>query len=315
MRRLEQRQDRVVHRRQLLQAGVTPDALRWRVRTGRWQRLLPGVYGLFSGRPTRKQQVIAAHLYAGPRSRVAGLTALELFGMRYAPKDSRIHLAVPRACRIRSAGFVKIQRSDRADDHPLRHGNVPVSSVARATADAARCTRSLRDVRALVAETVQCRLATVARLRQELDDGPRRGSAHLRLVLDELQAGVRSAPEAELRRLMKTSRILPEALWNPTLVDAKRTRLPTPDAYLPDALLALEVDSKAHHTSPEDWERTMRRHNRLAAHGVLVLHFSPARIRGEPRAVLAEIERAFCERLSPRARPRSRGRPVASRPK
>lgn len=296
LKTLARRQDQVAHRRQLLDCGLTAAALRWRVRSGRWQRPLPGVYALFSGSLTRRQQMIAATLYAGTESRLAGLTALETLGLRYARRDRRIHIVVAPGCRMSSAGFAVITRSRRPDKRALRMGMLTVSSPARATADAARAGPSLREVRAMVAEVVQRELATLDEIAHELAAGPRRGSAHLRAALMEVASGVRSAPEAELRRLMSASRILPEALWNPTLTSANGKRLPTPDGYLPDAAIALEVDSKAHHMSPEDWERTMRRHNILAAHGVLVLHFSPGRIRDEPQSVLAEIERAYLDR-------------------
>ncbi len=291
------KQDGIATRRQLLEAGVTPDAIRWRVKSGRWRRMLPGVYATFSGTPTRKQQLMAAFLYAGPHAQVSGLTALELLSMRYAPKDRLVHLLVPHDCHTRSVGFVRLQRTARLDPRPWRNGLLVVSPPARAVADAARARRDLRQIRAMVAESVQSRLATVAALRAELDAGPRRASALLRQAIDEVSAGTRSAPEAELRTLLRASRVLPKALWNPKLKG-----LPTPDAYFAEARLVLEVDSRAHHTSPVDWERTMRRHNTFGARGLLVLHFSPARIRRDPVAVLAEIERAYRDR-APKARP------------
>jgi very-short-patch-repair endonuclease len=50
-----------------------------------------------------------------------------------------------------------------------------------------------------------------------------------------------------------------------------------------------EVDSREWHLSPEDWERTMRRHARLTTEGILVLHFTPKQIRNEPTQVIAML--------------------------
>jgi len=69
-----------------------------------------------------------------------------------------------------------------------------------------------------------------------------------------------------------------------------------PDAWWPDFGVAVEMDSREWHLSPEDWERTMRRHARLTALGILVLHFSPRQIRDEPDQVLATIRAALASR-------------------
>jgi very-short-patch-repair endonuclease len=65
------------------------------------------------------------------------------------------------------------------------------------------------------------------------------------------------------------------------------------DAWWPDAGVAAEVDSREWHLSPGDWERTLRRHARLTAHGILVLHFTPKQIRTEPAQVAAAIRAAL----------------------
>ena len=47
------------------------------------------------------------------------------------------------------------------------------------------------------------------------------------------------------------------------------------------------------HLSPADWERTLRRHAEMSAHGIIVLHFTPGQIRREPERVLAAIRKAL----------------------
>ncbi len=46
-----------------------------------------------------------------------------------------------------------------------------------------------------------------------------------------------------------------------------------------------------------DWRRTLSRHNLLSQYGIIVLHFTPAEIRREPRRVLRAIERTYQARL------------------
>jgi hypothetical protein len=65
--------------------------------------------------------------------------------------------------------------------------------------------------------------------------------------------------------------------------------------------VAVEVDSKEWHLSPEDWQLTMSRHARMSAHGIIVLHFTPRQIRLESDQVIAQIQAALA---AGRARPR-----------
>jgi hypothetical protein len=57
--------------------------------------------------------------------------------------------------------------------------------------------------------------------------------------------------------------------------------------------VAAEVDSREWHLSPRDWERTLERHARMSACGVIVMHYPPKRIKTQPRAVAAEIRSAL----------------------
>ena len=102
--------------------------------------------------------------------------------------------------------------------------------------------------------------------------------------------------EGEARQLLARSRVLPALLWNPRLLAPDGAVLPSPDGWLAEVDVAVEVDSRAYHISPEDWERTMRRHARLTQFGVLVLHVSPRRIREDGAAVVALVETAYLAR-------------------
>ncbi|NUT06045.1 MAG: hypothetical protein HOV76_21455 [Hamadaea sp.] len=298
------RQEQLATDGQLREVGFSKEAIRWRVRRGTWQRVLPRVVATFSGALSRRQQFIAAGLYAGERAQLAGLSALEIHGFRYAPRESVVHLLLPEHRRLARVPRVQIHRTDRLDPTYRPYaGCVRVCSPARAVVDAMRTGYDSRTTRAVVAEAVQNEITTVRALRTELELARRNGTAVLRAVLDEVADGVRSAPEAELRSLATQSLLLPAIRWNPKLADASGVQLPTPDGYLDEVGIALEVDSREFHLSAPGWEATLRHHNRLAAAGILVLHFTPKRIRESPHSVLAEIERAYVERLRAGVRP------------
>jgi very-short-patch-repair endonuclease len=180
----------------------------------------------------------------------------------------------------------------------------------RAIADAARQLTDITEVRAVVAAGVQGRYVELWELTRELDLGPMRGSALLRRALAEVSAGARSAAEADLLTLIRQAR-LPEPLYNPGLF-VGRDFLASPDAWWPEFGVAAEVDSKAWHLSPADWERTLARHARMTAEGILILHFPPARLRKDRRAVVSEIRSALARSRGPLKHIRTVPKPVAA---
>jgi very-short-patch-repair endonuclease len=291
---LMQRQHLVITRRQALACGLGHDAIHRQIRPGgRWQRLLPGVYLAVTGTPTQDQRDTAALLYAGPGATLTGPAALRRYGMR-APRTDTVDVLVP-AKRIRqSTGFVLIHRTRRLPEHVCYDGPVQYALPARAVADAVRGLKDLATVRSVVAAAVQTRRCTIEQLKTELSAGPMHGSALFRSALAEVIDGARSAPEAELLHLIKRGR-LPVPLFNPRLYVGNEF-LAKPDAWWPDNGVAVEVDSREWHLSPESWERTMRRHDLMTAAGILVLHFTPRQIREEPDQVIATIRAALASR-------------------
>ena len=94
LRYLAQRQRGVVSRSQAIRAGLSPDMIKFRVRSDRWQQLHPGVYATFSGIPGRGAWLWAALLAAGPGAVLSYQTAAELHRLADKP-TSPIHVTVP----------------------------------------------------------------------------------------------------------------------------------------------------------------------------------------------------------------------------
>ncbi|HEY9240377.1 MAG TPA: hypothetical protein VIP48_00230 [Streptosporangiaceae bacterium] len=287
------KQDGVLGRAQALGHGLTRRQLEHRIRPGGpWQRLLPGVYLAVTGTPTRQQLEIAALAYAGPGSAITGLAALRLHGIRV-PDHTVITVLVRRNRGRGRAGqsFVRLAPTTRMPERVCVTGPVDFTMVARAIADAARELPSLREFRALVADSVQQRFCSVDVLARELSNTPRKQSGWLRQALAEVADGVRSVAEADLRDLIMRSG-LPRPMFNARLFAGERF-LGAVDAWWPDAAVAAEVDSREWHLSPEDWERTLVRHTRMGRYGILVQHFTPRLIRNEPGQVVADLRAAL----------------------
>jgi very-short-patch-repair endonuclease len=267
-------------------------AVRYRTRPGRpWQRIFPGVYLTVSGTPTTDQLDMAALLYAGRPSMITGAAALRRYGIGRQEPGSAVDVLVPVANKVASRGYVGIHRTSRIPPMGFLEGEIELAPPPRAVIDAARSLAGIREVRALLADVTLRRICTVRLLEQELGTSRLRNSAQVRVVLREVGTGTQSAPEGDLRDLVKRAR-LPEPMYNARLyVDDKL--IGRPDAWWPEAGLAVEVDSRKWHWPVDLWEQTMDRQSRLGAAGIRVLHFSPAQIRSEPERVVALIRAAL----------------------
>lgn len=281
----------LITRSQALAAGMTEGALRHKIRAnGPWNVVLPGIYLAHTGSLTGGQREIAAVLYAGRICVVTGPAALQRHGVRV-PMTEVVDVLIPDTAKRQSIGFVRTHRTTRMPERPWVNDGIRWAPVARAVADVARAGVEFRTVRAVVADAVQRRKCTIGQLASELRTGPKRGSATLRAALEEVADGVASSAEGDLRKLVKGSR-LPEPMYNPSLYVGDKF-LARPDLWWRDAGVAGEVGSREWHLSPELWARTMDRHAKMSAQGIIVVHYTPRRIRTDGARVLAEPRSAI----------------------
>ncbi|WP_053203391.1 type IV toxin-antitoxin system AbiEi family antitoxin domain-containing protein [Jiangella muralis] len=289
--RLAAGQDGLVTRRQALAHGMSPQQIRHALgRGGRWQRLAAGVYATFTGPLSPRHRIQAALLYAGAGAMVTGGQACRAYGLRYAPHHDPLTVLVPWSARPARLPFAQMRRTRSPPDPRLLAG-FPVAPPERSVLDACAGARSLRTVRALLCEAVQVGLTTPERLSAELAGGRWNGAGLARRAIEDIHAGCRSAPECELRDLVRSSLLLDEPRWNRPLPDVTGPPL-IPDACWPDARVVVEIDSAEWHRLGDRVEQTERRRARYAALGWVVLPVSPGRLRDEAAAVLAEIEAA-----------------------
>lgn len=281
----------LITRSQALAEGMPESSLRARLRPGgRWTIVLPGVYFAHNGSLTVGQREMAAVLYGGRDSVITGQSALARRGVRISPTQV-IDVLVPHDRRRQSAGFVVIHRTKRLPEQAWHSNGLRWAPTARAVADAVRGETDMRRVRALVAAAVQQGKCTIEQVRAEVLAGPTRGSAALRTALQEVAGGADSGVEVEFHQLVEGSG-LPQPLYNASLYIGQEF-LARPDAWWPRAGVAAEVDSREWHLSPSGWQRTMARHAKMSAHGIVVLHLTPQRIRTEPAVVASELRAAI----------------------
>ncbi len=214
---------------------------------------------------------------------VTGPAALAWHGLAAEPADF-VDVLVGSACRRQSVGFARLHRTGLEPNVAFRDGAVSYAPPARAVADTVRQLADLAEIRAVVAAGVQRGKVHIWQLAEELARGPSQGSAGLRQALAEVAGGVRSAAEADLVRLIRRAR-LPMPLLNPRLYVGGKF-LASPDAWWPDAGVAVEVDSRQWHLSPADMgaDHGPSRPDELARHHRPALLAQPDPVRPASRS-------------------------------
>lgn len=279
--------DGVARRRDLYVAGLSRDRLATALNRGRWQMPLPGVVVCQSGPLSGRQRWRAAVAFGGPGAVLSHESAGVLHGLRVV--ERRVHITVPHGRHLRSAGFVIVHQTTRAAEGE-RLGRIPCTSAARTVVDIAVSLRRRDDVRALVSDSVQRRIVSVADLLLAAESCQRRGRRFLGDALEGVVAGTRSAGEALFRDLLRRADIA-EPEWNAAVVTATGKYLV--DALWRAARLGVEIDGARWHLDALAWERDLRRANALQAAGLRLLRFSVRQLMYEPAAVVDAVRAAL----------------------
>ncbi len=284
LHRLRQRQDGVVSRRQLVDVGAAEhDLERWRHR-----RLLRtvhrGVYVDHTGPLTFRQRAWAAVLAVGDAA-VYGPSALRLAygaGRRDLDEDGPIHVAVDHARRVEAPEGVVVHRVRGLDARVRWAANPPVVRVEEALLDLAQSARSDHDAIALLADGVQARLTTVARLSLALQRRARvRRRTFLTAVLADVEAGVCSTLEAAyVTRVERAHGLPPSERQQPTGVGRPGFRDVTYRRYG----VNVELDGRLGHTHHDDLDRDLERDLAAATRQEVTLRLGWGQSVGRPCA-------------------------------
>jgi hypothetical protein len=289
----------VISRDQALACGLTRSALRHKLRPGGpWRKILPGVYSTETGTVTPEQREMAALLHAGPGSVITGAAAVRRHHLACAGLNE-IDVLVRVGVRRQSSGFARILHTARMPAGDCSTRNLRFAPLPRAVADAARGMKRFEDVQALVCEAVQRGRCEPEELLRELKNGPAAGSHLFREALAEITAGIRSAAEEDIKRIIEQSDV-EKPVYNARLYlvdDDGFTFLGMPDAWWQRAGVAAEVDSLQYHLRAADYAATVARHNRMEAAGIHMLHVLPGDIRPQRPIILSNLKTAITEGL------------------
>jgi len=295
--------ERVATHAELVGAGIPLSTVTSRIQPGgRWQRLLPGVVVMHTGHPSKRERLIGALAYAGPDAVLSGMAGLELHGLRDI-RPGAVQVLVPHDRRRQNHGYVIVERTRKlpTPDTVREIAGLPTADLARCVVDACRRLEDLNAIRNLVADAVQNHGLAPSALASALRCAGRQRTALSRLVLAEIDAGVRFAAEARAREVILDAG-LPEPFFNVELMDDEGRVFAVPDGYFPKWACGYQVDSRRWHLSPDDYERTTRQRGYAGRFGVLILSVTPQRVFEDPDGFVADV-RGLIETASGRTAP------------
>src|SRR4051812_41887328 len=164
--------------------GITRDAVRHAVRSGRWRMLVDGIVLTTPVTPTRLDWARVGLHIAGPGSVLSGWDAVRARGLGSSnPPDGQV-LVLCSDGRNRDRGKVRIRPTTRPYSAVPSYCVLPdyrqlsIVGGARGIADTALLYRTFAPVRALVTSGVQRKVCTPADLAEELATIPRNHSGY-----------------------------------------------------------------------------------------------------------------------------------------
>jgi hypothetical protein len=280
------RQSGVVTRAQALSAGLTPDAVRARVGSGRWQVLHRAVYFTFSGPVPTASRRWAAVLRAGRGAVLSHETAAELHGLAGAFTPA-LHVSVPAARRVSPIPGVVVHRSSELDTarHPSRLP--PQTRIEETVIDLTQTCASLDDAIGWVTRACGRRLTRPERLLAVLDRRRRaRWRAELVAILRDVADGAHSALEVRYLRDVERAHELPPASRQHVVTRAGGRSYD--DVRYRAYGVVVELDGRMAHPAEARW-RDMRRDNAAAVDGRTVLRYGWTDVACRPCEVAAQV--------------------------
>ncbi|HKG36459.1 MAG TPA: DUF559 domain-containing protein [Solirubrobacterales bacterium] len=292
---LGSRQHGVVARSQLLEAGITAEAIRHRLGSRRLFHLHDGVYAVGRAEVSRIGSLLAAVLRCGPEALLSHGSAAALWEIAPA-REGPIEVSVPGRLERVGPG-IKAHRRGRFLTRVLAvHHGVPVTDVPQTLLDLAR-THPDHRVEAAVNAADRLGLADAETLRRSLRSlGGRPGVTRLRRVLDR-HTFVLTDSELE-RRFLPVARSagLPSPL---TGAEVNGFRV---DFFWPDLGLVVETDGLSYHRTPAAQARDRLRDQAHTAAGLTPLRFTHHQVRHQASYVRARLVQTV-QHLSAHLRP------------
>jgi len=163
-------QEGIVSAAQARALGMSADAVRSKVDSGRWQRVHHGVYATFTGDLPRRAHLWAAVLRCGHNAVLSHETAAEIHGLTRDVASS-IHVTVPlgsNPARLADLAGVVVHRSANWKADPQPPWSLPRTPVDVTVLDLVDCADNLDDAYGWLSRAISERSTTTTALRDAL---------------------------------------------------------------------------------------------------------------------------------------------------
>jgi very-short-patch-repair endonuclease len=272
---------------ELIAAGIGPDAIDHRVKSGLLHRRHRGVYIVGHLALAPRAEEAAALLACGPGAVLSHRSAAAVWALAD-PDHKIIDVTLPgRRCRPKAAIRLHCaQALQRLDVRSIE--SLLVTAPARTLLDFA-ADASPDELELAVAAGFRRKVVSASGIEGAIERAPlRRGAATLRALMRSQGGPVftRSEAERKLLRLVRQA-ALPEPLVNARVCGFEV------DFHWPTARLVLEVDGRAFHGGHRAFEEDRLRDQVLVAAGLRVIRVTWHQMSTQPLAVVARIAQAM----------------------
>lgn len=278
------RQHGCLSRAQGLRAGLSGDGIARRCRTGRWTRVLPGVYVIAGAPVTWEQRYHAVLLWSGEGAALSHGSAAWLWRL---PDSAPDPLEISHGGSKRARPDVVVHRVCLGAEDVTAHAGLRVTTPARTLVDIAGRLRPWQ-FDAIFHHCLHHRLTTLQAIEAAAAARSRRpGSATVRGALETYSNGrpAASALEARVVRLLRQAELPRPQRQHEVVVGGRLRYL---DFAWPERRVALEVDGYQWHSSRSAWERDRGRLRELRRAGWTVVTATHDDVR-EGAALVAEL--------------------------
>jgi len=276
----------VISRQQALGCGLSPDAIDWQIRSGRWKLLRRGVYCVFTGGLSREAVLWAALLAAGSQAVLSHQTAAELFKITDR-QSSLVHVTIPASRHVARLQGIVVHRSTRLDE--ARHPSLlpPRTRIEETVLDLVVQAATFDPAFAIACAACQRRLTTSGRLAEAMTRRKKmRWRAELTTAIAEIGSGVHSLLEYKYVRDVERPHGLPQANRQARITRDGRTSLL--DNLYDDYGLCVELDGREAHPDDRRW-LDIRRTNAVAETGITTLRYGWSDIDRRPCQTAAQV--------------------------
>jgi len=286
------RQYGVVTTQQALAAGLTEDALGWKVSSGRWRHVAPGLYSTTPTSPDWWGRASAALLRAGPDAALTFRSAAYALGFDGVP-PSIITVGVPRDRHVTRLAGMRVSRRLRMERTTARRLQVTTGPFTVVDLAGGRGT-TWRDAVAGAARAVHAKVATPEGIAAEVN--LRKRVAHRRVLLGAcgwIAAGAESGLEVEFVDRVVVAHGLPTPrIQVPAQVDARSVRR---DAEFEGHGLVVELDGELGHVG-EAVALDRRRDRKTTATGRVTMRLGYGEVTMEACDIAGDIGSALAQR-------------------